>query len=323
LSCSIPAFLEVEFSAAEVAAMLSRSASVKTVQVAKAKVKVAAKPAAKGKGAVAFKAAGKPAKAAPQAKNKTTEKPAAKNAVKTAAKVTAKTTTKPLAKTTAKPAVSKSSTSVAAKANPAAQKTKTPAKKEAAVQVQAVRKIIPVLIDDVSLGGAKLRINNQDLIVMSSAKGKDSGAILDFREGQILQIHVPPSHLVEAGSEALEKWQKSQAKELAAQLAARTAGEGAKAKKSSTLNPLVGRARSGLTSTPDNGAVVENPIKVLKGEIRWVASSEVFTFCGLRSETVNVSKGLFESMIEIESRSRNHLSPIVSPSSARGSKLNA
>lgn len=333
LSCSIPAFLEVEFSAAEVAAMLSRKASMKTVQVAKAKVKVAAKPAAvKSKGAAAGKAAGKSGKSAVQGKTKAAEKIPAKTTAKSNAKVGAKPVvkagSKPAVKTStvkaeAKPAVSKNSTTLNAKTGTAAQKTKAPVKKEAPVQVQAVRKLIPVLIDDVSLGGAKLRIHNQDLVLMPTAKGKDGAANLDFQEGQILQIHVPPSHLVEAGAEALEKWQKSQAKELATHLAARTSGEATKAKKSSTLNPLVARSRTGLTSTANNGTVAENPIKVLKGEIRWVAASEVFTFCGLRSETVNVSKGLFESMIEIESRSRNHLSPMVSPSSARGSKLNA
>lgn len=325
LSCSIPAFLEVEFSAAEVAAMLARNSAVKTVQVAKAKVKVVTKPAAKGKGAATGKVSGKPAKSA---SHSTTKKSAVKPAVKTTGKVTPKVIAKPAAKATAakavaKPAASKSSVAATAKNSAAAQKAKTPARKEATVQVQAVRKIIPVLIDDVSLGGAKLRIHNQDLTLLPKAKGKDGGAILDFREGQILQIHVPPSHLVEAGSEALEKWQKTQAKELSAQLASRTAGEGTKSKKSSTLNPLADRTRSSLTSTSDNGVAAENQIKVLKGVVRWVASSEVFTFCGLRSETVNVSKRLFESMIEIESRSRNHLSPIVSPNSARGSKLNA
>jgi hypothetical protein len=61
----------------------------------------------------------------------------------------------------------------------------------------------------------------------------------------------------------------------------------------------------------------------MKGEVRWTASSEMFTFCGLRSETVNVSKRLFESMIEIEARSKTHLSPVVSPNMPRGPKLNA
>jgi hypothetical protein len=61
----------------------------------------------------------------------------------------------------------------------------------------------------------------------------------------------------------------------------------------------------------------------LQADVRWTAASELFTFCGMRSESVNTSKKLFEAMIEIELKMRSQLSPTVSPNTARLSKLNA
>lgn len=186
--------------------------------------------------------------------------------------------------------------------------------------------MISVMIDDVSLGGAKLRINNKDLMHAWTIKGKPVVQMLDLNEGQVLQVHVPPSNLVEAGSDALEKWKKSRAKELNVSSGLSVGLDAGKAGKSTTMSPLAGRTKTALAKTEaEIPAVTEaqSSPAVLKGEIRWVAASEMFTFCGLRSETVNVSKRLFESMIEIEARSKNHLSPMVSPNTPRGSKLNA
>jgi len=186
------------------------------------------------------------------------------------------------------------------------------------------------VIDDVSLGGAKLRVSNQEMVFSLGSKGSLQKYICDFREGQILNVHVPPGVAVEAGPDALEKWQKSQAKLLSEIVEVEVAAGGTKkndsgATKSSTLAGIQGRSRGGAPQTtvqPVND-VASGAGNVLRGQVRWTASSETFTFCGLRSETVNVSKKLFESMVELESRANSKLSPVLSPNIPRAPKLNA
>jgi CheY-like chemotaxis protein len=333
LACSIPAFLEVEFNPAAIAA--KASAASKALKVARAKVAVKAPPKKKA--------------AAKDKEKKVTAKPVAKQAkvAKPAkgvnSKVAGKTKNSPAAKS-GKPAAELKKTSAAGKT---VQKTPTPVKGKSAAPnsrtaaeqtsrkkqlpaapLKPVRKIIPVMIDDVSLGGAKLRIQNQELTHPWMIQGKPVTQVLDMREGQILNVHVPPSNLVEAGASALEKWQKVQAKELNAFACAQAnSSPSSKSSKSSTLSPLAVRIKT-APAKPEGEGESESESKtatvlVLKGEVRWTASSEMFTFCGLRSETVNVSKKLFESMIEIESRSKEHLRPMVSPNMPRGPKLNA
>jgi CheY-like chemotaxis protein len=335
LACSIPAFLEIEFNPTLLAAAAGKAASMKTMQVAKAK----AKPKAKAKVQTKTVAKSKPA-AKNKASVKTTQKADVPSTTKKAATVTtssakksvaekqsvAKTTALSKAKTAAP--IHKTQASVAGKGlvKPATKKTTSAAIADAAIPQMPIRKIIPVTIDDVSLGGAKIRIHNQDLLFTQAGKGK---ALFDMNEGQILQLHVPPSNLVEAGSDALEKWQKTQSKELAASLTQKKdaiAGTAGKGNKSTTLNPLAERTRNSVAGSETDVAAEaggKSQFLLLKGEVRWVASSEMFTFCGVRSETINVSKKLFESMIEIEARSRGNLSPMVSPNMPRGSKLNA
>ncbi|NBW80763.1 response regulator [bacterium] len=336
LSCSIPAFLEIEFKPSVLAAAAGKSTGTKTMQVAKAKAKP--KSTARPKAKTQTKTV---AKSKPAAKGKASVKTTQKAAAPLATKKSATTTTTAGKKTTAvKQPTSKTPTSIKTKSaaptnkaqastvakiptKPTAKKTSAATVVEPSVPQMPIRKIIPVTIDDVSLGGAKIRIHNQDLLLSQAGKGK---ALFDVNEGQILQLHVPPSHLVEAGVDALEKWQKTQTKELATGLAQKTDGAAGKGSKSTTLRPLAERTRNSMISSEADVAV-ETGVKpqhlLMKGEVRWVASSEMFTFCGLRSETINVSKKLFESMIEIEARSKGNLSPMVSPNMPRGPKLNA
>lgn len=284
VSCSIPAFLEIEFLPS---ALTPVAAS--TFQVARAKV------VAKSK--------------------KPTQKPKTTKNVKGAQDVKNSKTTKSVTNVR--------DTKVT---KPLKTQTTTKAKKAAVVPQGPIRKFIPVTLDDVSLCGAKIRIHNQDLIFSGLGAGKASLGMLDLREGQILQVHVPPAQIVEAGADALLKWQKAQSKEWNGTDAKTLKTKGADATKSTTLNPIGERTRQALAKSEQNSAVAGESKSfqvILKGEIRWAASSEMFTFYGLRSETVNVSKKLFESMIEIEARSRRSLSPIIAPSASRSSKLNA
>lgn len=314
LSCSIPGFLEVEFTPA--AAVVAQSNVVKTMQVARVK----AKPTTTK---VAQKAAAANKKTVTKAPSKGNQKQVV-SATK-AGKATAKTKLSNKVEPQKEVATKREAATKKEVAKTLVTRAEV-TKKQAVAPAQPVRKIIPVLIDDVSLGGVKIRIQNQELMMGQAGKGKKAPAMFDLREGQILEVHVPPSHIVESGPEALEKWQKAQAKELNSALAVKTEKTSKKSSKSITISPLGQRTREALTKA-DEHAGEENQSKsnsgLLKGEIRWVASSEMFTFCGLRSETVNVSKKLFEAMIEIEARLKNHLSPIVSPNTPRGAKLNA
>lgn len=198
-------------------------------------------------------------------------------------------------------------------------------KTEPAISVKPVRKIIPILIDDVSLGGLKIRVNNQDLTTVASVKGTSVQLSCTFLEGQILGLFVPPAHVIEAGAAALEKWKKTQSKTLTLEslAAARTGQQTASASspKSPTLSSNPQMIRNTLSKA------VPEPVPsqghAMQANVRWTSSSESFTFCGLRSEAVNVSKKLFEVMIEVELRTRSQLSPTVSPNTARLSKLNA
>ncbi|MEN9528242.1 MAG: hypothetical protein RI932_115 [Pseudomonadota bacterium] len=319
LNCALPAFIEVEFAPP---AHLAASSSTRTMQVARAKVVAKSKT----------KQNAKPTVSSSKAKTKPTKATPTKSAAiggKTA--VTAKSV--PAAKTTktSQPVKAKPKTVApqqASKVTPKGQKSvAVPANKPTpAVVLKPVRKFIPVVIDDVSLGGAKIRVNNQEMILSVGGKGKASQLFCDFREGQVLNLFVPPSHVIEAGADALEKWQKSQAKILAGMQqkdGSASEGKGAEIQaKSSTLTATARRAAKTTEVEPKEEAA-QSPTNVLRGEIRWTASSETFTFCGLRSEVVNVSKKLFESMIEIESRARSNMSPIVSPNVSRAPKLNA
>ncbi len=85
----------------------------------------------------------------------------------------------------------------------------------------------------------------------------------------------------------------------------------------------VGRTTAKKSETEEGAEAAQSNCGVLRGEVRWTASNETFTFCGLRSEAVNVSKKIFESLIEIEMRLRSQLSPMVSPNVPRAPKLNA
>ncbi|MFZ9520056.1 MAG: hypothetical protein ACO3A4_06210 [Silvanigrellaceae bacterium] len=326
LSCALPAFLEVEYKPTLMAAVTGKMATTKTLQVAKAK----AKPKAKSKSAGKTKPT---AKANPVKTKKTAAKPAGKTEPAQTSKKASSTKQVP-ARTTL---VGKTKMAVAVGKKPTAptgkgaiksteKKPANPVMTEKLVPQEPVRKIIPVTIDDVSLGGAKIRISNHDLTFNIAGKGKGGSALVNMNEGQILQLHVPPSNLIEAGVDALDKWQKTRAKELAVALSQKNETAPTKGIKSTTLGPLAERTRKSMSGM-EASAVSEPENKsqnlLLKGEIRWVASSEMFTFCGLRSETINVSKKLFESMIEIEARSKGNLSPMVSPHTARGPKLNA
>jgi hypothetical protein len=198
-------------------------------------------------------------------------------------------------------------------------------KTEPAISVKPVRKIIPILIDDVSLGGLKIRVNNQDLTTVASVKGTSVQLSCTFLGGQILGLFVPPAHVIEAGAAALEKWKKTQSKTLTLEslAAARTGQQTASASspKSPTLSSNPQMIRNTLSKA------VPEPVPsqghAMQANVRWTSSSESFTFCGLRSEAVNVSKKLFEVMIEVELRTRSQFSPTVSPNTARLSKLNA
>ena len=332
LNCSLPAFLEVEFmpaafaTAAETGLKMAKHQQVARVKVvAKAKSKKAVDSGKKSTKATKGSTAPKEIKssASTVAKKSTSKSAIVKpvKAVKVAEKSSVTLTGKKSAKGKATAVVQPKNSVAAPKANPKQATPTAPAK--------PIRKIIPVIIDDVSLGGAKIRVNNQELLIATAGKGKGSQLFCDFREGQILNVYVPPGNIVEAGAEALEKWQKSQGKVLANIFqkdslanAGKPAGEKSKLP---TMAGLAGLARTAFSKTEadtvhEGGQSNGN---VLRGEVRWMGSNETFTFCGLRSETVNVSKKLFESMIEIESRGRSQLSPMVSPNIPRTSKLNA
>lgn len=323
LACSIPAFLEIEFNPSALQAL--GAGSTKTLQVARAKA--VSKPASKKAQAartVSQKTAKKTASKTADNSNKSKPSLAAKASASKAVSSKAQSS-KPAVKNKLQPkAAAQPVRKPEAKKAQTQQKVVAPQKP--AAPLKPIRKMISVIIDDVSLGGAKLRINNQDLMHAWTIKGKPVMQMLDLNEGQVLQVHVPPSNLVEAGAEALEKWKKSRAKELNVSSALSAGLDAGKAGKSTTMSPLAGRTKTALAKAeaemPAANETQSAPA-VLKGEIRWVAASEMFTFCGLRSETVNVSKRLFESMIEIEARSKNHLSPMVSPNAPRGPKLNA
>lgn len=322
LSCAVPAFIEVEFTPAA-HLMAAAGQGARTMQVARAKV--VAKPKAKGgHQAKAKSSSSKPSKGkvvsaptggarAPAGGAKKVAS-TAKSTPKTTAKTSqAKTKTAPLQKTLA--------------AGTKAQKTAVSQKKaQPAAPLKPVRKFIPVIIDDVSLGGTKIRVNNKELILSMGGKGKSAELFCDFREGQILSVVVPPGNIIEAGADALDKWQKAQSKLLSGMTQKDGSGGAVQSteagSKSSTLRNTARRTQKPLVAESQQD-VVQGNTHVLRGEVRWTASNETFTFCGLRSETINVSKKLFESMIEIESRARSQMSPMVSPNIPRAPKLNA
>ncbi|MBM3381015.1 MAG: response regulator [Betaproteobacteria bacterium] len=320
VNCALPAFIEVEFAPPThlMAAVGKAAGNVRTMQVARAKVVAKGKAKPSAKAAAVTKSGKKIAKAAStkaavsSSKSSTKAKPVANNSKKVAPKKANTKTVVAHRASKAEPKVTKVAAAPAKKPTPD-------------VQLKPVRKFIPVILDDVSLGGVKIRVNNQEMILSLGGKGKASQMFCDFREGQILNLFVPPSQVIEAGTEALQKWQKSQAKELAGmQQKDGGAGVGKSADANVKSPTLTAARRTTKTSEAEiRQDAVQTPTNVLRGEVRWTASSETFTFCGVRSETINVSKKLFESMIEIESRARAQLSPMVSPNVSRAAKLNA
>jgi len=345
LTCNIPAFLEIEFVPTALHAATSKLPFGSSLQVARAKVKtkIKAKPANASKSSASrsgstSKSASKQTSGAghkansknptPPASNKktlTAQKSASKAPAKTASKTAPKAPAKTAANTAPKAAIKTPSKS-ASKASP---KTSTLKAKVSPSQVsdQPVRKIIPLLIDDVSLDGIKVRIQNQELTYAVSGQTKNGTRMIEFIEGQVLQVHLPPSKAVEGGAESLEQWRKAKFKELTATLGKKTSGGQAKSNApATTLNALAERTRKALSTSPAHTLQEvhqQSESSCLKGTVRWIGSSETFTFCGLRSENVNVSKKLFESLVEIEARGRVQLSPILSPNSSRTNKLNA
>lgn len=337
VNCSLPAFLEVEFVVpAQHSGTVRGFDTVRTQQVARAKI--VSKKTAKNQGKSGF------AQKKPQSSNKTgaankngvkVPRSADKRALKAESTSSAVSRQQPKKDAVKKRVVTGQSTQGVKK--PVKMANKEPAVKPLpAIKIDPIVKMIPITIDDVSLGGAKIRINNKDLMINHSVstKGKSKTVQMcgDFKDGQILNIFVPPSAIIEAGVEALEKWQKAQSKLLlnpSFNLDAFSGGKTQlKSTKSSTLGSLVAQTRNATKrveaeqKTEINTANQVNG-NVFQGEVRWTASNETFSFCGLRSQAVNISKKLFESMIEIESRARSHLSPIVSPNIPRTSKLNA
>jgi len=313
VDCSIPAFLEVELTpSASLSAMRADCSRLKTMEVARAKA-VAQSPTGKKAVATGKKAVTTGKKAVTTGKKAVTT---GKKAVTTGKKAV---TTGKVAATGKAAKVETRSVKDVSEGKRISSKPATP------VTFKPIRKIIPVLIDDVSLGGLKVRISNTDLTAMVQVKGKSVRMSCSFNEGQVLRVFVPPAPVIASGPEALEKWKKVQARRLSSE-----DFSGSR----STTNPLepLGTRVSTLSSGTQlarstlSKQSVEVPVSQgypLQADVRWTASSESFTFCGLRSESVNTSKKLFEAMIEIELRTRSQLSPTVSPNTPRLSKLNA
>lgn len=331
LNCSLPAFLEVEFLAAPQHSGAGRGFDVvRHQQVARVKVVAKKKVKAKTGSSTAQKTKAKPQKATAAKKTTTQQKAGSKTATKSVAPE--KDVKKTVGKSQGKSAPVKAQSGKSAVNKVTSKPAKTVSKKvEPAIVVAPVRKMIPVTIDDVSLGGAKIRISNRDLMINNplAGKGKSVQMFCDFREGQILSVCVPPGNIIEAGADALEKWQKAQSKTLLGGGSKSVTQANEKSKnstgKSSTLGGLVsvGRTTAKKSETEEGAEAAQSNCGVLRGEVRWTASNETFTFCGLRSEAVNVSKKIFESLIEIEMRLRSQLSPMVSPNVPRAPKLNA
>lgn len=332
LNCSLPAFLEVEFlPAAQSVATAKAAGGTRGFSAARVKVAVKTKKKEGPKKKQAPKKKDVKKLSAP-VKGKAVSQPKVKAAAKPTPK--SKTTSQKTKPAASKKTVNNKKTELSQKLRASKKgpvEKKLPAvKAKPAVPPKPLRRLVPVVIDDVSLGGAKIRVNNQELVFTQGGKGNVQKYICDFREGQILNVHVPPSAAVEAGAEALEKWQKAQGKFLAGLIDMESGTQGVKkadagSTKSSTLVGIQGRSRGAAspTSMPPTNEATAGTGNLLKGEVRWTASSETFTFCGLRSETVNVSKKLFESMVELESRANSKLSPVVSPNIPRAPKLNA
>jgi CheY-like chemotaxis protein len=338
VDCSLPAFIEVELTQSMPMSPVAVD-SVAATSMVVARAKVVSKKAATGKATTGKAATGKAATGKAAAGKAATGKAAACKAA-TGKAAAGKAATGKAA--VAKVAAGKAATGKAAVAKVAAGKVatgkaivgvsqKAPETKKIAkksvneVVLKPIRKIIPVLIDDVSLGGLKVRISNADLTVLVPAKGKSVPMSCSFSEGQVLRLFVPPAQIIASGADALDKWKKSQGKRLNSEDFS-TAKSSMPASpqlgvKSSTLSPGAQLARNTLSKQPTEAPL--NQGYPLHADVRWTASSESFTFCGLKSESVNTSKKLFEAMIEIELRMRSQLSPTVSPNSARLSKLNA
>lgn len=352
LECSIPAFMEVELSqcaeltAAAASLTVGSSLAVSRVKVVQKKAgvqkgsskalktedssqKSSSGKATAGKAMTGKAAAGKATTGKAAVGKAATGKAAVGKATTGKAMVGKATTGKATVGkatvgkvTTGKVTTGKATTTHTSKVNELKSSRR---KTEPAISVKPVRKIIPILIDDVSLGGLKIRVNNQDLTTVASVKGTSVQLSCTFLEGQILGLFVPPAHVIEAGAAALEKWKKTQSKTLTLEslAAARTGQQTASASspKSPTLSSNPQMIRNTLSKA------VPEPVPsqghAMQANVRWTSSSESFTFCGLRSEAVNVSKKLFEVMIEVELRTRSQLSPTVSPNTARLSKLNA
>jgi CheY-like chemotaxis protein len=337
VDCSLPAFIEVELTPSNsLLAMNADAMRYTTVEVARAKLvrqsrtakaatgKAATGKAATGKAAAGKTATGKAATGKAATGKAVTVKTAAGKAA-TGKAVTVKTAAGKAATgkaVTVKTAAGKAALSAEKKHS---QSKKMEKKSTPEIVLKPIRKIIPVLIDDVSLGGLKVRIPNSELTVSVPVKGKNVRMSCNFSEGQVLRLFVPPAQTIASGTEALEKWKKAQSKRLSSTDFLVNKGVTAPTQslesRLSTLSSGTQLARHGLSKQSVEAPVNQgNP---LQADVRWTASSESFTFCGLRSESVNTSKKLFEAMIEVELRTRSQLSPTVSPNTARLPKLNA
>lgn len=149
---------------------------------------------------------------------------------------------------------------------------------------------IPMLIDDVSLGGVKLKVHPRYL---RSAEGRDAAerALSSMNFQEQIAVQTPNFESIEQGLDVNKSWFEGRVAGIEKVFAAQSAAKGAAKKKSPTM-PLVQSAagnRRVVTQTADS--------QLIRGKWAWSRKVDGEWVLGIQFENPGLAKKLFEAML--------------------------
>ena len=179
--------------------------------------------------------------------------------------------------------------------------SKAPALIETKIEM---RLLLPVVLEDSSVGGVKIKVAKKPLPSFSSA---GSNAIstewnLKVEDASTLTLVMPSIEEIAAGPAALEAWQTSRLQALVEANEKAIPGKGsvptkAKGKSTATLSALQSKTEQSVDSKKTAA-----PTQTLKGKVAWQATHDDGAVIGLQGDNPNNTKKLFETLIDLHQK---------------------
>ena len=169
-----------------------------------------------------------------------------------------------------------------------------------------MRILIPVMLEDSSVGGVKIKVAKKPLpslaAVTSNAVSTEWN--LKIEDASVLTVIMPTIEEIIAGPAALEAWQQSRMEALAASVEQLASGKAAvaakgKGKASGTLAPLQAKTTKSMDAKKTAA-----PTQTLKGRVAWQAVHDDGDVIGLQGDNPNNTKKLFETLIDLDQKDR-------------------